>query len=309
MSPHSDLHDPVIDWYRIHERPLPWRAPGTTPWGVLVSEVMAQQTPVARVAPFWVEWMRRWPRPADLAAALAADVLRAWGSLGYPRRALRLQQAAVALRDGHGGQVPTTVEQLRALPGVGEYTAAAVAVFALGQRHPVLDTNVRRVLARVVGGVAGPAPALSAAERALATSLLPPDRHRCRTWSVGVMELGALVCTARAPDCPSCPLRTRCRWLAGGRPEAARPSRRPQPWQGTDRQARGRIMKALREGAGPVSGQTLVRVWPEHAQRERCLDGLLADGLIEAHDDGYRLPGDTCRGAQVACAATGSRDG
>lgn len=291
VSAHSELHDLVIGWYRVHERPLPWRAPGTTPWGVLVSEVMAQQTPVARVAPFWVEWMRRWPEPADLAAAPAAEVLRAWGSLGYPRRALRLQQSAVAIRDGHGGQVPTTVEGLRALPGIGEYTAAAVAVFALGQRHAVLDTNVRRVLSRVFDGEAGPRPALSAAERALATSLLPKDRHRCRTWSVGVMELGALVCTARAPGCPSCPLRTGCRWLAAGRPPAAHPPRRPQPWKGTDRQARGRIMKTLRERTGPVSAHALVRVWPEHAQRERCLGTLLADGLIEAHDDGYHLPG------------------
>lgn len=304
MPDHTDLHQRVIDWYQANERPLPWRAPGTTPWGVLVSEVMAQQTPVARVAPFWVDWMGRWPGPTELAAAPAADVLRAWGTLGYPRRALRLQQAAVAVRDEHDGELPTTVEALRSLPGVGEYTAAAVAVFALGQRHPVLDTNVRRVLARLFEGDAGPRPSLSAAERALASRLLPLDPGRCRTWSVGVMELGALVCTARSPDCHRCPLQTRCRWLADGRPEADTPSRRPQAWHGTDRQARGRIMKALRDATGPVSDEALVQVWPEHAQRERCLDGLLADGLIEVDDDGYRLPGD---GSQSLSPAPGRR--
>ena len=292
MSDLSDLHRRVIGWYRQNERPLPWRAPGTTPWGVLVSEVMAQQTPVARVAPFWVEWMRRWPGPTELASAPAADVLRAWGTLGYPRRALRLQQAAVAVRDEHGGRLPATVEELRTLPGVGEYTAAAVAVFALGQRHPVLDTNVRRVLARVFDGDAGPRPSLSAAERALAARLLPRDAGRCRTWSVGVMELGALVCTARSPNCDGCPLRNDCRWLAAGRPQTPEPVRRRQAWQGTDRQARGRIMKALRDGHGTVPDEALAAVWPEHAQRERCLHGLLADGLIEVHDDGYRLPGE-----------------
>src|SRR3954470_7118450 len=149
MSPKMDsaLGGEVERWYADNARDLPWRRPDVSPWAVLVSEVMLQQTPVARVVPAWQEWMQRWPTPADLAAEPAGEAVRAWGRLGYPRRALRLHTAARAIVEQHGGEVPASYDDLRALPGVGDYTAAAVATFAHGRRHVVLDTNVRRVLA------------------------------------------------------------------------------------------------------------------------------------------------------------------
>ncbi|HOA03375.1 MAG TPA: A/G-specific adenine glycosylase, partial [Dermatophilaceae bacterium] len=167
------VHADVLRWYAVHARPLPWRAPGTSPWGVYVSEIMAQQTPVARVEPVWREWLTRWPTPADLAAATPGDAVRAWGRLGYPRRALRLHDAARVMVDRHDGQVPKELTDLLALPGVGAYTAAAVACFAHGIPEAVVDTNVRRVLARAITGTALAAPTLTAAETALAVAALP----------------------------------------------------------------------------------------------------------------------------------------
>ncbi len=148
----TTLADRAIRWYEAAARDLPWRRTGTSAWAVLVSEVMLQQTPVARVEPVWTEWLRRWPSPAALAAEPAGEAIRAWGRLGYPRRALRLHECARALVDRHGGQVPSDVDALLALPGVGGYTARAVAAFAFGQRHPVVDTNVRRLIARAMSG-------------------------------------------------------------------------------------------------------------------------------------------------------------
>ena len=206
MTP-SPLHAPVLDWYAGHARDLPWRRPGTSPWGVLVSEIMLQQTPVARVLPAYLDWLRRWPTPAALAADPPGEAVRAWGRLGYPRRALRLHEAARAIVDEHAGEVPTSYDDLLALPGVGSYTAAAVASFAFGARHAVLDTNVRRVLARAVSGRALPAPAVTAGERRLAEDLLPEEPEVAAVWAVAVMELGALVCTARAPRCARLPAR------------------------------------------------------------------------------------------------------
>jgi A/G-specific adenine glycosylase len=279
----------VLAWYAEHARDLPWRSADRTPWGVLVSEVMLQQTPVARVEPVWRDWMARWPIPPDLAAAPTSDVLRAWGALGYPRRALRLQQAARAVVDRHGGELPGTEPELRALPGVGGYTAAAVIAFAYGRRAVVLDTNVRRVLARALDGVALPPPHLTAAEAQRADAALPDDDASAARWSVAVMELGALVCTARAPRCAACPLADRCAWRAAGMPEDTR-RRRPQAWAGTDRQARGRLMAALRASHGPVGAADLAAVWPDAGQRERALAGLLSDGLAVRRDDAYGLP-------------------
>ena len=282
----------MLDWYAVHRRDLPWRRPGCSPWGVLVSEVMLQQTPVARVEPVWHRWMERWPTPASLAGAPAGEAVRAWDRLGYPRRALRLHAAAGAVVERHGGRVPDREEELRSLPGVGAYTAAAVAAFAFGRRTVVVDTNVRRVHARAVVGRALPAPALTAAETALAGRLLPADAPTAATWSVAVMELGALVCTARAPRCGSCPLVRRCAWVAAGSPPDDGPPRRGQAWEGTDRQCRGRQLQVLREAEGAVAGGRLRAVWPEELQRERCLDGLVADGLVEPLADGrYALPG------------------
>ena len=285
-------HDAVVDWYDRNKRDLPWRAADRSPWGVLVSEVMLQQTPVSRVEPAWSRWMARWPAPLDLAAAEPAETIRAWGRLGYPRRALRLHAAARTIVDRHGGEVPGTYDELRALPGVGEYTAAAVATFAFGRRHAVLDTNVRRVLARARSGRSMPPAATTKAERLLAASLLPDDETAAAAWAVAVMELGALVCTARAPLCTACPIADGCAWRLAGAPVDDDAPRRGQTWAGSDRQARGRLMAVLREADRSVERAVLERAWAhDPAQRERALDGLVADGLVEPLDgDRYRLP-------------------
>ncbi|MFY0406835.1 A/G-specific adenine glycosylase [Solicola sp. PLA-1-18] len=286
------LHDVVLEWYDDHARDLPWRAPGTPAWHVLVSELMLQQTPVVRVLPVYEAWVRRWPRPQDLAAAPSGEAVRAWGRLGYPRRALRLHACAVALTEQHDGVVPDDHATLLTLPGVGSYTAAAVASFAFGQRHAVLDTNVRRVLGRVVAGTAYPPNAATVAERRTAEALLPDDPATAARWAVAVMELGALVCTARSPRCGECPVRDRCAWYAAGRPEHDGPPRRGQAWAGTDRQCRGRLLGVLRDADGPVPKDALDAVWDAAPQRERALDSLVADGLVDARDDGtYALPG------------------
>ncbi|AEI10814.1 HhH-GPD family protein [Cellulomonas gilvus] len=294
-APVVDPVAPVLAWYDEHARELPWRAPDRTPWGVLVSEVMLQQTPVARVEPAWRAWLERWPTPADLAAAPTSDVLRAWDRLGYPRRALRLQECARVLVERHGGHVPDDEAALLTLPGIGAYTAAAVRAFAFGRRAVVLDTNVRRVLARAVDGVALPAPAQTVAEVARAAALVPADDATAARWAQASMELGALVCTARAPRCPQCPLASSCRWLAAGRPDDAHAHRRrAQPWAGTDRQVRGRVMALLRGAPEPVPAAALSDAWPDTAQRDRCVRSLVADGLVAELDtpDGpaYALP-------------------
>jgi A/G-specific adenine glycosylase len=272
----SGLHEDVLAWFDAEARDLPWRR-DTSAWSVMVSEFMLQQTPVSRVLPAFEAWMRRWPTPASLAADPPGEAVRAWGRLGYPRRALRLHAAAAAIVKRHGGAVPSKHDELLALPGVGDYTASAVASFAFAGRHPVLDTNVRRVFARVAQGIAFPASSVTAAERALADSLMPEhDAHR---WAAATMELGALVCTARAPRCEACPIAGRCRWRAAGYPEHDGPPRRGQAWAGTDRQVRGRLMAVLREADGPVTRAELDVTWDDPVQRARCLDALVADGL------------------------------
>jgi A/G-specific adenine glycosylase len=278
----------ITGWYAGAARDLPWRSPDRTAWGVLVSEVMLQQTPVARVEPVWRQWMQRWPTPPALAGASPGDAVRAWGRLGYPRRALRLHSCAVAIRDRHAGVVPTRYDVLRGLPGVGDYTAAAVAAFAGGAAVAVLDTNVRRVYARLFDGIAGPKSASpTVAERRSAAARLPDFDPA--TFSVAVMELGAVVCTARAPRCDECPVTRDCRWLSAGRPVAdvVRPA---QTYEGTDRQARGRLLAVLRESSDVVAQQQLDAAWPDDVQRRRALHGLIVDGLVEPIDGGYRLP-------------------
>jgi len=276
-----ELASQVAAWYSTAARDLPWRRPDATPWAVLVSEVMLQQTPVVRVLPAYERWLARWPTASDLAACAPGEAVRAWDRLGYPRRALRLHAAATAIVERHGGRVPATYADLRELPGVGDYTAAAVAAFAFKQRHPVLDTNVRRVLARAVSGAAGPAVSVTVAERALAESLLPDDGVLASRVSVGLMELGALVCRAREPLCAQCPLASACRWRQAGAP--ANSVRRPvQKYEGTDRQARGRLLAVLRESRGPVTRSRLDQAWADPVQRARALDGLIVDGLVEA---------------------------
>jgi A/G-specific adenine glycosylase len=271
---------------------------------------MLQQTPVVRVLPVWHEWLQRWPTPAGLAGEPAGEAVRAWGRLGYPRRALRLHAAAVAIVENHGGKVPDSYTELLALPGVGSYTAAAVAAFAFGRRETVVDTNIRRVHARLVSGAALPAPALTAAEMRLAAQLLPDDDGTSARWNASVMELGALVCTARAPKCGDCPVRDSCAWRAAGEPP---PSYIPkgQAWHGTDRQVRGAVMAVLRVADAPVPAEmfqqepadlgfapegigvplaALHRLDSAPEQLDRALTGLLADGLAEVRDGGYRLP-------------------
>jgi A/G-specific adenine glycosylase len=304
------LHLELNEWFAANARDLPWREPGCSPWGVLVSEVMLQQTPVVRVLPVWREWMARWPEPADLAREPSGEAVRHWGRLGYPRRALRLHAAAVAIVEGHGGKVPDTYTELLGLPGVGDYTAAAVAAFAFGRRETVVDTNIRRVHARLVSGTALPAPSLTAAEMRLAQALLPEDPALSVRWNASVMELGAVVCTARSPKCTDCPVRSSCAWLAAGEPP---PSYVPkgQAWHGTDRQLRGAVMAVLRVADSPVARElferapadlgfdaegtavplaALHRLNSAPEQLERALDGLVRDGLAELLDGNFRLP-------------------
>ena len=271
----------ILAWFAREGRSLPWREPGATPWGVLVSEVMLQQTPVSRVLPVWTDWMERWPTSGALAGAAQADVIRAWGRLGYPRRAQRLWECAAVIEARFGGRVPSDEATLRELPGVGEYTAAAVAAFAFGRRAVVLDTNVRRVLARIVSGTAAPAPHLTGAERALAAAVVPQDPATSATWNVAAMELGALVCTSRGPRCEACPASGWCRWLALGKPGATVPRRAAPAWAGSDRQVRGRILALLRAAPSPINvGGSAALADVEPGQLDRCIEGLVDDGLI-----------------------------
>ncbi len=282
----------VLSWYAANARELPWRQADATPWSILVSEIMLQQTPVSRVLPAHAAWISRWPEPRALAAATPADAVRQWDRLGYPRRAVRLHASADLITRRHGGQVPSSADELRSLPGVGSYTAAAVASFAYGQRHAVLDTNVRRVIARLVTGEQLPPPGQTAAEMRLAESLLPLDGKLAARWSVGVMELGALVCTAARPRCEDCPVSGQCAWLGRGRPLG--PARRTAArYDGSDRQCRGRLLAVLRAASGPVPPSALDASWHDSGQRARALAALIDDGLaIRRADGSLALPGD-----------------
>ncbi|MGW0183139.1 A/G-specific adenine glycosylase [Nocardia sp. NPDC003345] len=283
--------DALLGWYDRTARDLPWRRPGVTAWQILMSEIMLQQTPVVRVEPIWRVWVARWPVPSAMAAASPGEVLRAWGKLGYPRRALRLHECAQVLAAEHGDEVPDDVDVLLGLPGIGAYTARAVACFAYGRRVPVVDTNVRRVVARAVHGRSE---AGNPASRDLreTEALLPIRVDRAARFSAALMELGATVCTARNPGCEYCPL-PRCAWVSAGRP-VTESTRRTQKYEGTDRQARGRLMDVLRAAQGPVERVRLDLAWTrDPGQRDRALDSLLVDGLIEQTVDGrFALAGE-----------------
>ncbi len=282
----------VLSWYAHHARDLPWRRPGVGPWAVLVSEVMLQQTPVARVLPAYEAWLHRWPEPAALADDPAGDAVRMWGKLGYPRRALRLHECAGVLVERHGGVVPSDVDALLALPGIGAYTARAVAAFAFGERHPVVDTNVRRFVARAVLGQGEAGPPSTARDLAAVGELLPIDPARAARFGVAAMEIGAVVCIARTPRCGICPVRDCCAWRRAGSPPYAGPSRPTQAFAGTDRQVRGLLLDVLRGCDHPVTAEQLDRSWPNGIQRARALHGLVADGLIDALPNGrFALPG------------------
>lgn len=280
--------DSVRRWFDVHRRDLLWRRPPRNGWRVLVSEVMLQQTGVDRVTPAFADWMRTWPAPADLASEPVAAAVQRWGRLGYPRRAVRLHAAATAITTRHGGEVPRDHGALLGLPGVGTYTAAAVMAFAHRQRIAVLDTNVRRVLARHLEGRALPTPTVRAGERDRIEALLPPDGEAAAVTSEALMELGALVCTARNPRCDRCPLAVDCAWLVAGRPPATEPARRQARYEGSDRQARGAILAALRDADGPLPIRA--PVWHHAAQLDRARTSLERDGLLTVTDAWMSLP-------------------
>lgn len=287
------LADAIVAWFRTSARDLPWRREGFPAWGTLVSEFMLQQTPVVRVIPRLAEWLERWPTPSALASVPAGEAVRAWQSLGYPRRALRLHACAVALAEEHGDVVPDDVDALLALPGIGDYTARAIAVFAYGRRHPVVDTNVRRVIARAVDGAAEPGPPRTKSDLAAMAALLPEPLADAAAFNAGMMELGAIVCTARSPRCDVCPIRDLCRWRANGYPEHTGPVKaRQKRFEGSDRQVRGLILAELRAAHAPVTAAEIETLWTDAEQRNRALAGLLDDGLATGGpDEGYLLPG------------------
>lgn len=307
----------LFDWWSRYARDLPWRFGRTTPWGVLVSEVMSQQTQMSRVVPYWTAWMRVWPDAASLAAAPKAEVITAWGRLGYPRRALRLQECARQVASQYADRLPRDYDQLVALPGIGDYTASAVMSFAYGERIAVIDTNIRRVLSRVFLGRESKGGAASREERQLAWQVLPEDEdpeasdHRVNgddrletadpqirsaawreppsaRWNQAVMELGATVCVARKPACDICPLAGHCRFLKAGLPGLGSGRTRPrQRFAGTDRQIRGSILQALRQASGaPVFRKDLKPLCDDEIRLDRCIASLDEDGLLEIGQDG-----------------------
>jgi A/G-specific adenine glycosylase len=288
----AELASRVNAWFRMNARQLPWRAPDYGAWGILVSEFMLQQTQVRRVVPAIEGWLGRWPTPADLASSPPSEAVRAWGRLGYPRRALWLHQAAVEIVQRHGGVVPDRLDALLALRGVGDYTARAVAAFAYGHRHPVVDTNTRRVIARAIIGQAEPGPPAGARDLPVMRSLLPEADDEARLFNAAVMELGALVCTARAPRCGDCPIRDGCAWQTAGRPARTGARRSAQRrFEGSDRQVRGLVMRELRASQLRVPPAQLATIWPDAAQLDRAVESLIADGLATGDRvRGYALP-------------------
>ena len=284
------IQDKLIDWYAHNARQLPWRRSRVTAYQILVSEIMLQQTPASRVAPQWEAWIKRWPNPESLAAASPAEVIRQWDRLGYPNRALRLHESAKRIVQQHGGRLPKTYAELIALPGIGDYTAAAILAFAYGKRSVVLDTNIRRVITRVWDGAQRPPHSLSSIEKDFAESLVPSDDQHAASWSIAIMEFGALVCTARNPVCDSCPLAANCQWRKAGYPESqVKP--KTQKFEGTDRQARGKILKALKETSKSVKRDELETVLLDSKQFDRALASLISDGLVDVTKSGrFQLP-------------------
>jgi A/G-specific adenine glycosylase len=284
----------LSDWYRTNARDLPWRRAAFHErygaWGTLVSEFMLQQTPVTRVIPRLDAWLDRWPTPSEMARATPAEVVHQWANLGYPRRALWLHRAAIEITERHGGAVPNDIDALLALSGIGDYTARAVAVFSFGDRHPVVDTNTRRVLARAIDGRSQPGPAARRDLSAM-SALLPESDAGSGVFNAAMMELGAVVCTSRSPRCDLCPIIDSCSWVAAGRPETGDTRPRQAKYEGSDRQARGDVLRALRHAEGDgVPADAVIPDWPDAAQRDRAIDSLIADGLAEVVDGMLRLP-------------------
>jgi A/G-specific adenine glycosylase len=275
----------ISAWFKKNKRDLPWRK--TDSWGILVSEFMLQQTPVNRVLPVYNQWMERWPTAAHLAKATPAEVITAWGRLGYPRRALRLHECAKVISKEHKGKIPTTEVELRKLPGVGEYTAAAMVAFAFSGRSLVLDINIRRLFTRLFDGAESPTTSATKEEKVRYEELIPKkDPH---TWAAATMELGALVCTSQSPKCAVCPVADKCLWRSLDYPKSDLVKRR-QSWHGTDRQCRGAVVQALRENEVLTKAQ-IAQLWDVPSQLEKALLTLLDDGLIEARGKSkYSLP-------------------
>ena len=281
----NPLEIPIVNWFKKNKRDLPWRT--TSPWGVMVSEFMLQQTPVNRVLPVWVEWMLRWPTPADLAKATPAQVITAWGRLGYPRRALRLHATAQIIAEDFNNEVPADELTLQLLPGIGEYTAAAIAAFAYQKRTLVMDVNIRRVLTRVIDGNEYPKPAPTAREKAARQALVP--EKSAHVWAAATMELGAIVCISSNPKCELCPVIAVCNWRKNGYPKSDL-IRKSQDWHGSDRKCRGTIVQALRENES-LTENAIKKLWPDTSQIEKALETLIADQLIESFSRSrYRLP-------------------
>ena len=274
----------LLSWYEPAARPLRIRST-REPWAILVSEVMAQQTQIARVDEAWFGFMQRYPDPGALAEAPTAEVLRAWSGLGYNRRALNLQRAAATIEAEHGGRVPGDIALLEGLPGVGPYTARAVAAIAFGRPVAAVDTNVRRVVTRVVGR-----PLTVKALQAEADALVDPDQPA--TWTHASMELGATVCLSRRPRCDVCPVRTWC--ASAGRVEPLPPRARATrlPFERTTRWLRGRIVERLR-AIDDGAWERLPEAIGDHGgpQISAAVAGLERDGLLERRPDGsVRLP-------------------
>jgi A/G-specific adenine glycosylase len=281
----NQLEKPITSWFKKNKRDLPWRK--TTPWGVMVSEYMLQQTPVNRVLPKWDEWMKRWPTPKALAKASPAEVITAWGRLGYPRRALRLHAASQIIAEDFNNQVPEDPAILQTLPGIGEYTAAAIGAFAFEKQTLVMDVNIRRLLTRIIDGNEHPKPAPTVKEKASRLALQPPKN--AHIWAAATMELGALVCTSKNPICEQCPVISQCNWRKNGYPKTDL-VRKSQDWHGTDRKCRGTIVQALRENES-LTESAIKKLWPDESQVEKALKTLQDDLLIEAIPrKRYRLP-------------------
>jgi A/G-specific adenine glycosylase len=282
--------EPLLAWAEGVRAELPWRRT-RDPWAVLVSELMLQQTQVARVLPRYRRFLERFPDARTCAASAPAEVVRAWEGLGYNRRAVNLHRAAVAVVERHDGVVPGDLPALLALPGIGPYTARAVLAFAYEQDHGVVDTNAARFLARAVAGQR----LTAATAQALADAHVPPDRGWA--WNQAVLDLGATVCTKRRPRCDTCPILTRCAWarrgFAGPDPAegSAGTSGRQSTFAGSDRQGRGRLVQALRTGPVEVGRVADVAGWPEDPDRaRRVADTLVSDGLAEYADGQLSLP-------------------
>lgn len=280
--------DTVLDWFAAEGRDLPWRH-SRDPWAILVSELMLQQTQVERVIERWPRFLRRFPTPAACAAAPRADVIDEWAGLGYNRRAVNLHRAAEAIAEEHGGRVPTGLDELLDLPGIGPYTARAIRVFAYEADDAVLDTNVARILARTGGESLGRAAAQAAADAAVPAG-------RGWSWNQALLDIGAGYCRSRNPRCDECPLASACAWHAEGRPEpdpavgSAGVSGGQSRFEGSDRQGRGRLVDALRAGPVAVGDLPTVMGWPDDPARvHRVAESVLADGLARRQGDSFTL--------------------